>query len=100
MIMITYEIVKIVRGKYLERCRRVVKVQKFWEFAQNCMHRLAARGLPPGAITQVWIYVVAGVTDGSRLLGNQVRATYGVRNNNWIEALMMIWRSYRFEFYD
>jgi len=31
-----------------------VQVRGFWEFAQNRMHRLAARGWPPGAISECW----------------------------------------------
>jgi len=28
----------------------------FWEFAQNCMHRLAAQSLQPSAILEDWIF--------------------------------------------
>jgi len=43
-------------GGILER--RVVQVQEFWEIAENCMHCLAARGLPPSAISDEMDYAL------------------------------------------
>jgi len=44
------------QGKVSENGRGWLQVQEFWEFAQKCMCRLVARGLPLGAIVETTLF--------------------------------------------
>jgi len=46
---------KIERGEHQKGVRDSSQVLKVWEIAQKHMHRLAAQGLPPGAIVEAVI---------------------------------------------
>ena len=61
---------------------------EFWENRQNRMHRLAARGLPPGAFLVNWeILMFARATGDAGYGKSRFVLLLGVGSSNWTRAI-------------